>query len=162
MSAVRSAARAARRGALQRGVDAPVPRSTWWPAAWRPRRTRGPGCCANVGGLRLAGFFGFATVFWVLVTGLLATWNTCLGAADHQEADRCGGAAFPAALLFLRYRWLQAEPLPRERVTSGRRLPPPGRRAAGDNPALGASEREFGVVDRGDRARRVAPGRRGQ
>lgn len=153
MSAVRSAARAARRGALQRGVDAASAAvdvvASRLAAAADPRARL---LRKRKWALRLAGFFGFATVFWVLVTGLLATWNTPVWALLITGLIGAG-AAFPAALLFMRYRWLRAEPLPRERVTSGRRLPPPSSAARPAMSALGASERGLvsliGVIEHG-------------
>ena len=90
--------------------------------------------------LRLGLFFGFASVFWVAVTGLLATWSTPVWALIVTGVVGAG-AAFPAALLLMRYRWLRAEPLPAQRVTSGQRLPPPGSAARPAMSALGASER---------------------
>ena len=103
--------------------------------------------------LRLGLFFGFASVFWVAVTGLLATWSTPVWALIVTGVVGAG-AAFPAALLLMRYRWLRAEPLPAQRVTSGQRLPPPGSAARPAMSALGASERGLvsliGVIERGD------------
>jgi hypothetical protein len=59
----------------------------------------------------------------------------------------------PATLLFFRYYWLKSEPLPSQRATSTRRLPPPGSAARPAMYALGASERGFfsllGVIERG-------------
>src|SRR6185436_13439457 len=55
--------------------------------------------------LRLGLFFGFASVFWFLVTGLLATWNVPFWALLITGLV-AAGAAFPATLLLLRYRWL--------------------------------------------------------
>ncbi|BBY66286.1 phage shock envelope stress response protein PspM [Mycolicibacterium helvum] len=103
--------------------------------------------------LRLALFFGFASVFWVLVTGLLATWSTPVWALLITGVI-AAGAAVPATLLLLRYRWLRAEPLPPQRQASGRRLPPHGSVARPSMSALGASERGFhsllGVMTRGN------------
>ena len=56
--------------------------------------------------LRLGLFFGFASVFWVLVTGLLATWSTPVWVLLITGLIGAG-AAFPAALLLMRYRWLR-------------------------------------------------------
>ena len=53
--------------------------------------------------LRLGLFFGFASVFWVAVTGLLATWSTPVWALIVTGVVGAG-AAFPAALLLMRYR----------------------------------------------------------
>jgi hypothetical protein len=103
--------------------------------------------------LRLGLFFGVASVFWVLVTGLLATWSTPVWALLITGVI-AAGAAVPATLLLLRYRWLRAEPLPPQRQVSGRRLPPHGSVARPSMSALGASERGFhsllGVMTRGN------------
>jgi hypothetical protein len=103
--------------------------------------------------LRLGLFFGFATVFWVAVTGLLATWSTPVWGLIITGVI-AAGAAVPATLLLLRYRWLRAEPLPPQRQVSGRRLPPHGSVARPSMSALGASERGFhsllGVMTRGN------------
>ncbi|MCX2932221.1 hypothetical protein ORI20_18260 [Mycobacterium sp. CVI_P3] len=103
--------------------------------------------------LRLGLFFSFATVFWVLVTGLLATWSTPVWALLITGVI-AAGAAVPATLLLFRYRWLRAEPLPPQRQVSGRRLPPHGSVARPSMSALGASERGFhsllGVLTRGN------------
>ncbi len=59
----------------------------------------------------------------------------------------------PATLLFFRYHWLKAEPLPSPRLSNIRRLPAPGSAARPAMYALGASERGFysllGVIERG-------------
>ncbi len=102
--------------------------------------------------LRLGLFFGFASVFWTLVTGLLATWSTPVWALLITGLV-AAGAAVPATLWLLRYRWLRGEPLPPQREVSGRRLPPLGSAARSAMSALGASERGLhsllGVLDRG-------------
>jgi hypothetical protein len=102
--------------------------------------------------LRFGLFFAFATAFWVLVTGLLAAWSTPVWALLITGII-AAGAAVPATLWLLRYRWLRAEPLPPQREVSGRRLPPPGSVARPAMSALGASERGLhsllGVIDRG-------------
>ncbi len=102
--------------------------------------------------LRLGLFFGFASVFWTLVTGLLATWSTPVWALLITGL-LAAGAAVPATLWLLRYRWLRGEPLPPQREVSGRRLPPLGSAARPAMSALGASERGLhsllGVLDRG-------------
>jgi hypothetical protein len=102
--------------------------------------------------LRLGLFFGFASVFWMLVTGLLATWSTPVWALLITGLI-AAGAAVPATLWLLRYRWLRGEPLPPQREVSGRRLPPHGSAARSAMSALGASERGLhsllGVLDRG-------------
>ncbi len=103
--------------------------------------------------LRLGIFFSFATVFWVAVTGLLATWSTPVWGLIITGVI-AAGAAVPATLFLLRYRWLRGEPLPPTRQVSGRRLPPHGSVARPSMSALGASERGFhsllGVMQRGN------------
>ena len=100
--------------------------------------------------LRLGLFFGFASVFWVLVTGLLATWNTPVWALLITGLIGAG-AAFPAALSLMRYRWLR--PGRCHRSAPHRRLPPLGSAARQPMSALGASERGLvsliGVMERG-------------
>lgn len=102
--------------------------------------------------LRLGLFFGFASAFWVSVTGLLATWNTPVWGLIITGVISAG-AAVPATLLLLRYRWLRGEPLPPQRQVSGRRMPPHGSAARPVMSALGASERGMhsllGVIERG-------------
>ena len=61
--------------------------------------------------LRFGVFFSFATAFWVSVTGLLAVWNTPVWALLITGLV-AAGAAVPATLWLLRYRWLRGEPLP--------------------------------------------------
>ncbi len=90
--------------------------------------------------LRLGLFFGFASVFWALVTGLLATWSTPVWALLITGLLAAGAAA-PATLSLLRYRWLRGEPLPPQREVSGRRMPPHGSAVRPVMSALGASER---------------------
>lgn len=90
--------------------------------------------------LRLGLFFGFASVFWALVTGLLAAWSTPVWALLITGLV-AAGAAVPATLWLLRYRWLRGEPLPPRREVSGRRMPPHGSAARPAMSALGASER---------------------
>lgn len=103
--------------------------------------------------LRLGLFFGFASLFWGLVTGLLATWNTPVWALLITGLISAG-AAVPATLWLLRYRWLRGEPLPPRREVSGQRLPPLGSAARSAMSALGASERGLHslltVLDRGN------------
>jgi hypothetical protein len=102
--------------------------------------------------LRLAIFFTISTVFWIIVTGLLATWTVPVWVLLITGVIAAGAAA-PATLLWLRYRWLRAEPLPPPRQVIGRRLPPHGSAARPSMSALGASERGFrsllGVIERG-------------
>jgi hypothetical protein len=90
--------------------------------------------------LRLGLFFGFASVFWTLVTGLLASWSTPVWGLLITGTIAVG-AAVPATLWLLRYRWLRGEPLPPQREVSGRRLPPHGSVTRPPMSALGASER---------------------
>lgn len=103
--------------------------------------------------LRLGLFFGFTSVFWVLVTGLLAVWSTPVWALLITGLIAAGAAA-PATLLLLRYRWLRGEPLPPQRQASGSGLPPIGSAARPAMSALGASERGLhsllGVLERGN------------
>ena len=102
--------------------------------------------------LRLALFFTVTSVFWVLVTAVLASWSTPFWVFIITGAI-AAGAAFPATLLWLRYRWLRASPLPPARSRSSRRLPPGGSAARGPMAALAASERGLfsllGVMERG-------------
>jgi hypothetical protein len=101
--------------------------------------------------LRLGLFFAFACVFWVLVTLLLASWNTPAWALLIPGIIAVGAAA-PATLLLLRWRWLRAEPLPPPRPGAVRRLPPLGSAARGAMVALGTAERGMfsllGVMER--------------
>jgi hypothetical protein len=103
--------------------------------------------------LRLGLFFAFTSVFWVSVTGLLATWATPVWALLVTGLVGAG-AAFPATLLLMRYRWLRGQPLPLQRATGSRRLPPHGSAARPAMSALGASERGLmsliGVIERGN------------
>lgn len=102
--------------------------------------------------LRLGAFFASASAFWALVTGLLATWSTPVWVL-LVTGSIAAGAAVPATLSLLRYRWLRGEPLPPRREVSGRRLPPPGSAARPAISALAAAERGLhsllGVIDRG-------------
>ncbi len=102
--------------------------------------------------LRLAMVFGFASVFWVATTSLLAVWSTPVWVLIITGLIGAG-SAFPAALLFIRYRWLRSQPLPPRRSAATHRLPPPGSAARPAMSALGASERGFvsllGVIERG-------------
>lgn len=102
--------------------------------------------------LRLGMFFGLASGFWVALTGLLALWSTPVWVLIITGVI-AAGAAVPATLLLLRYRWLRGEPLPPQRQVSGRRLPPLGSVARPPMTALGASERGLhsllGVIERG-------------
>ncbi|MFZ4372313.1 MAG: phage shock envelope stress response protein PspM [Mycobacterium sp.] len=103
--------------------------------------------------LRLGLFFGIASAFWVLVTGLLAAWSTPVWGLLITGLIAAGAAA-PATLLLLRYRWLRGEALPPLRAASARRLPPFGSAARPAMSALGASERGLhsllAVMERGN------------
>jgi hypothetical protein len=102
--------------------------------------------------LRWAWIFTAGSIFWALVTAVLAWWGWFA-----LLLQITGGIAVvetvPATLLFFRYHWLKAEPLPASRPASARRLPPPGSAARPAMYALGASERGFfsllGVIERG-------------
>ncbi|MEI7915268.1 MAG: hypothetical protein WCH82_11020 [Mycobacteriaceae bacterium] len=102
--------------------------------------------------LRLGVLFAGATAFWTAVTALLAAWSTPVWVLIITGVVAAGAAA-PATLLGLRYRWLRSEPLPPARQAAGRRLPPPGSAARGAMSALGAAERGLhsllGVLERG-------------
>jgi hypothetical protein len=102
--------------------------------------------------MRLTIFFTVSSLFWVGVTGLLASWDTPFWAL-FIPAPIAVGAAFLATLSFLRYRWLRGEPLPPQRSRAARRLPPWGSAARQPMTALAASERGLfsllGVMDRG-------------
>jgi hypothetical protein len=100
--------------------------------------------------LRAGWFFTFATAFWIAVTGLLASWSTPVWGLIITGVI-AAGAAFPATLAFLRYRWLRATPLPPERTVH--RLPPWGSAARPPMAALASSERGLfsllGILQRG-------------
>lgn len=102
--------------------------------------------------LRFGLFFASASVFWMVMTGLLAVWSTPVWVLLITGVI-AAGAAVPATLWLLRYRWLRGEPLPPQRQVSGRRLPPLGSVARPAISALGASERGLhsllGIIDRG-------------
>jgi hypothetical protein len=99
---------------------------------------------------RLGLFFTFATGFWIVVTAVLASWDTPAWALPIPGAIGVG-AAFLATLCFLRHRWLKAAPLPPKR--SVRRLPPWGSAARQPMAALTSAERGMfsllGVMQRG-------------
>jgi hypothetical protein len=103
--------------------------------------------------LRWGLVFTVGCVFWGVVTAILAAWGwfTLLLVITGSIAVV---EAIPATLLLLRYRWLRGEPLPAQRPTSGRRMPPPSSAARSAMAALGASERGFfsllGVMERGN------------
>jgi hypothetical protein len=100
--------------------------------------------------LRAGVFFTLSTGLWVVVTAVLASWNTPAWALPIPGAIAVG-AAFLATLSFLRYRWLKASPLPPQR--SVRRLPPWGSAARQPMAALTSAERGMfallGVMQRG-------------
>ncbi|MGB3284948.1 MAG: hypothetical protein WBA95_07480, partial [Mycolicibacter algericus] len=75
--------------------------------------------------LRLGLFFGAACGFWLLVTAVLASWATPVWVLLITGLIAAGAAA-PATLLLLRFRWLRSVPLPAARTVTARRLPPPG------------------------------------
>ena len=75
--------------------------------------------------LRLGLFFTVACGFWLLVTAVLASWSTPVWVLLITGLI-AAGAAFPATLFFLRYRWLKASPLPPQRSRATRRLPAVG------------------------------------
>ncbi len=88
--------------------------------------------------LRAAWFFTCSAALWVGVTALLAAW-TVPPWVLLITGIIAAGAAFPATLAFLRYRWLRATPLPPER--SVHRLPPWGSAARAPMATLASSER---------------------
>ena len=102
--------------------------------------------------LRLGVFFTVCCGFWMLVTAVLASWTTPAWVLLITGLIAAGAAA-PATLLLLRYRWLRSVPLPTPGSVAGRRLPPPGSAARPAMYALGASERGMvsllGVLERG-------------
>ncbi|GFG49597.1 hypothetical protein CQY20_19235 [Mycolicibacterium agri] len=102
--------------------------------------------------LRLALFFTGACIFFVFVTGVLASWSTPVWAL-LIPAPIAVGAGFLATLAFLRYRWLRKEPLPPPRSRATRKLPPWGSAARQPMAALAASERGLfsliSVMERG-------------
>lgn len=103
--------------------------------------------------LRWGLIFAGACVFWAVVTVLLAAWGW-FALLLVGTGSIAVGAAIPATLLLLRYRWLRSVPVPTQRPASSRRLPPPGSAARPAMFALGASERGLfsllGVMERGN------------
>ncbi|HZA10468.1 phage shock envelope stress response protein PspM [Mycobacterium sp.] len=101
--------------------------------------------------LRLGLFFVVATVFWVLVTAVMATWSIPAWALLIPGLIAAGAAA-PATLFLLRWYWLHGEPLPSPRPRAARRMPPPGSAARGPMAALATAERGMfsllGVIER--------------
>jgi hypothetical protein len=145
--------RIARRSALQRGIDAVSEYAD--AAAQRITALADPRARLlrkRRWALRLGLLFTAATVFWASATGLLAAWSTPVWGLIITGVI-AAGAAVPATLFLLRYRWLRGEPLPPQRQVSGRGLPPPGSVARPAMSALAASERGLhsllGVLERG-------------
>jgi hypothetical protein len=103
--------------------------------------------------LRLGLAFGAACLLLVGVTAVLASWSVPAWALLIPGL-LAAGAAFPATLLLLRYRWLRATPLPPQRPATARRLPPAGSAARSVMSALVTSERGLisllGVIERGN------------
>jgi hypothetical protein len=103
--------------------------------------------------LRWGLIFAAGCVFWGVVTAILAAWGWFA-----LLLEITGGVAVVqamiATLLLIRHHWLRSEPLPAQRPTSSRRLPPPSSAARSAMSALGASERGFfsllGVMERGN------------
>lgn len=149
MSVVRSASRSA----LQRGIDAAS--EAFDVVAYRLAAAADPRARQlrkRRWALRLAVFFGFASALWMGATALLATWSTPVWVLLITGVV-AGAAAFPAAMLLLRYRWLRGQPLPAHRAAGSHRLPPPGSAARPAMSALGAAERGLvsliAVMERG-------------
>ncbi|VBA37890.1 hypothetical protein LAUMK13_01833 [Mycobacterium innocens] len=151
--AVKSAQRGRRRALLQRWLDmiaeifdfaARKISAATDPRARLLRRRRRA--------LRWALIFSAGCVFWAAVTAVLAAWGWFALLLQITGAIAVV-QVIPATLLFFRYRWLRAEPLPTPRPANTRRLPPPGSAARPAMSALGASERGFfsllGVIERG-------------
>jgi hypothetical protein len=103
--------------------------------------------------LRWGLIFTAGCLFWGVVTAVLAAWGWFA-----LLLEITGGVAvlqaIPATLLLIHYRWLRSEPLPAQRLTNSRRMPPPSSAARSAMSALGASERGFfsllGVMERGN------------
>jgi len=103
--------------------------------------------------LRWGLIFAAGTIFWAVVTAILAAWGWFALLLEITGGVAVAQAMI-ATLLLIRYRWLKADPLPPQRPTSIRRLPPPSSAARPAMYALGASERGFfsllGVIERGN------------
>jgi hypothetical protein len=103
--------------------------------------------------LRWGLIFTAGCVFWGAVTAILAAWGWFALLLEITGAVAVVQAMI-ATLLLIRYRWLKADPLPAQRPSSARRLPPPSSAARPAMYALGASERGFfsllGVIQRGN------------
>lgn len=91
--------------------------------------------------------------FWGLLTAVLASWTTPFWVLIPTSLI-AAGAAIPATLLLLRYRWLRSLPLPAPQPATAHRLPPPGSAARPAMAALRTSERGMlsllGVIERGN------------
>src|SRR6201998_640396 len=74
--------------------------------------------------LRWGLIFAAGCVFWAVVTAVLAAWGWFALLLEITGGIAVAQAMI-ATLLLIRYRWLRSEPLPAQRPTSGRRLPPP-------------------------------------
>ncbi|WP_231995392.1 hypothetical protein, partial [Mycobacterium sp. 1274756.6] len=94
-----------------------------------------------------------ASLFWALLTALLASWATPVWVLIITSVI-AAAAVVPATLLLLRFRWLRSVPLPPARTVTARRLPPPDSAARSAMSALAASERGLfsliGVMERGN------------
>jgi hypothetical protein len=101
--------------------------------------------------LWLGWLFTFATLFWAVVTLVLATWDIPAWALIIPGAI-AAGAAWLATLTWWRFRWLRKEPLPAPRPGALRRLPPGGSAAREPMAALAAAERSMfsllGIIER--------------
>jgi hypothetical protein len=103
--------------------------------------------------LRWGLIFSAGCVFWGVVTAVLAAWGWFALLLEITGGVAVAQAMI-ATLLLIRYQWLKSEPLPVQRPTNIRRLPPPSSAARPAMSALGASERGFfsllGVIGRGN------------
>src|ERR1700744_5650521 len=103
--------------------------------------------------LRWGLIFTAGCLFWAVVTAVLAAWGWFALLLEITGGVAVAQAMI-ATLLLIRYRWLKADPLPAQRATKLRRLPPPSSGARPANYALGASEGGFfslaGVIERGN------------
>jgi hypothetical protein len=152
--AVESGRSAPRRTLLLRGFDIANELSDWVArkisAATDPRERL---LRRRRRALRWGLIFTAGCLFWGVVTAVLAAWGWFA-----LLLEITGGVAvlqaIPATLLLIHYRWLRSEPLPAQRATSSRRMPPPSSAARSAMSALGASERGFfsllGVIERGN------------
>jgi hypothetical protein len=103
--------------------------------------------------LRWGLVFSVGCLFWAVVTVLLAAWGWFALLLEITGLIAVV-QAIPATLFLFRYRWLRGEPMPAQRPSGARRLPPPSSAARSAMFALGASERGFfslvGVIERGN------------